>query len=111
MDFSETVAPLLAESRGGMAGERLGSERVGPYQCLKYRVRSIRAGKAHSQTEWAATQLHGFVVKTFDEGTRATTEYQNVFLGPQDPSLFEIPAGYQRVPPAPGTQFPALSPH
>jgi hypothetical protein len=41
--------------------------------------------------------LGGFVVKKLDEKSREITEYKNIQLGPQDPSLFELPAGYKKM--------------
>ncbi len=86
--------------------ESLGSEKVGPYNCDKFQVRlTLRqpAGgflprykrNAYTRIEWAAKELGGFVVKGQDEGGE-TDEYQNIQLGPQDPSLFEIPKGYRK---------------
>jgi hypothetical protein len=37
------------------------------------------------------------VVKKQDENGTWTVEFENIHLGPQDPSLFEIPAGYQKM--------------
>lgn len=45
----------------------------------------------------AAKELDGFVVKRADEKGQWSTEYHNVRLSPQDPSLFEIPSGYQKM--------------
>jgi uncharacterized protein DUF4412 len=75
----------------------LGSEQVGPYHCDKARVQVTFEGKAYTAIEWAAKELNGFVVKTQDEKGTWSTEYQNVRLGSQDPSLFELPAGYQKL--------------
>ncbi len=54
-------------------------------------------GKTYTTIEWAARELNGFVVKRADEKGQWLTEYQNVRLGPQDPALFEIPSGYQKM--------------
>ena len=76
--------------------ESLGSEQVGAYQCDKYRVRATYEGKEYTSLEWDAKELNGFAVKKGDEKGYWTTEYQNVHLGPQDASLFELPTGYQK---------------
>jgi hypothetical protein len=77
--------------------ESLGSEQVGAYHCDKSRVTVTYKGTTSTQLEWAAKELDGFVVKRQDEKGMWSTEYQNVKLGPQDPSLFELPAGYQKL--------------
>jgi len=76
--------------------ESLGSEQVGAYHCDKYRVKATYEGKVYTSLEWDAKELNGFAVKKGDEKGHWTTEYQNIHLGPQDPSLFEVPAGFQK---------------
>lgn len=75
----------------------LGTEQVGAYLCDKSRVQVTLNGKVYTSLEWAAKQLNGFVVKTQDEKGQWSNEYQNVQLGPQDPSLFEVPADYKKL--------------
>jgi hypothetical protein len=75
----------------------LGSEQVGAYHCDKYRVKATFEGKVYTSIEWDAKELNGFAVKKGDEKGAWTTEYQNVRLGPQDPSLFEVPANYKKI--------------
>jgi len=92
----------LAEMASNMKGstvqkESLGFEQVGSYHCEKSRVHSTFNGKSYVTIEWAAKELNGFVVKKQDENATWTIEFQNIHLGPQDPTLFEIPAGYQKV--------------
>jgi hypothetical protein len=92
----------LAEVASTMQGAKtqrdsLGSEQVGAYHCDKSRVQTTYEGKTYISIEWAAKELEGFVVKRADEKGQWSTEYENVKLGPQDPSLFEVPAGYQRM--------------
>lgn len=91
----------LAEMASSIKGatvkrDSLGAEQVGAYHCDKSRVETTYEGKVYVGIEWAAKELDGFVVKKADEKGSWSTEYQNVQLGPQDPSLFEIPAGYQK---------------
>jgi hypothetical protein len=77
--------------------DTLGSEQVSVYRCDKSRVQTLHAGKAYIWIEWAAKELNGFVVKRQDEKGSWSIEYRNVLLGPQDASLFEVPAGYHRI--------------
>jgi hypothetical protein len=77
--------------------ESLGSEQVGAYHCDKSRVTTTYQGITSTYFEWAARELNGFVVKRQEEKGLWSTEYQNIKLGPQDPSLFELPAGYNKL--------------
>lgn len=81
----------------GMQRELLGTEQVGDYRCDKFRVRVTLEGKTYTSLEWDAKELEGLPVKTQDEKGTWSTEYRNVRLGPQDPSLFEIPADYRKM--------------
>ena len=100
--YMEIPFPGIGEMASTMKGatvkrDSLGSEQVGAYHCDKSRVETTYEGKVYVSIEWAAKELDGFVVKKSDEKGSWSTEYQNVQLGPQDPSLFEIPAGYQKL--------------
>ena len=77
--------------------QAMGSEQVGTYQCTKYRVQTTYEGKVYTGLEWDATELNGFPVKQADEKGSWSKEYQNVRLGKQDPSLFEIPPDYKKI--------------
>lgn len=100
--YMEIPFPGIGEMASTIKGatvkrDSLGSEQVGAYHCDKSRVETTYEGKVYVSIEWAAKELDGFVVKKSDEKGSWSTEYQNVQLGPQDPSLFEIPAGYQKL--------------
>lgn len=77
--------------------QSLGEEQVGAYHCEKTRVQVTLQGKVYTSLEWKARELNGFVVKTQDEKGQWSNEYQNVQLGPQDRSLFEVPADYKKL--------------
>jgi len=77
--------------------EFLGAESVGSYICEKVRIRVLLEGHEYTSIEWEAKELDGFAVKAQDEKGHWSREYSNVKLGPQDASLFEIPAGYQKM--------------
>ncbi len=91
---SADVASMAKDAK--LEKEPLGSQQVGAYHCDKYRVKTTYEGKVYNSVEWDAKELNGFAVKKGDEKGSWTIEYQNVHLGPQDPSLFELPAGYQK---------------
>ncbi len=75
----------------------LGTEQVGAYTCDKSRVQVTLQGKVYTSLEWTAKELHGFIVKTQDEKGKWSNEYQNIQLGQQDASLFEVPADYKKL--------------
>jgi hypothetical protein len=93
------VAAGMKEMMKGVQvkSEPLGSEQVGGYLCEKTRVTVTWQGVTDTTIEWAAKDLGGFIVKKQDETTGELTEYKNIRLGPQDPSLFELPAGYKKM--------------
>jgi hypothetical protein len=77
--------------------ESLGSEKVGGFNCDKTRMTVTWQGATSTTIEWTAKELGGFAVKELDEKTGDITEYKNIRPGPQDPSLFELPAGYKKM--------------
>jgi len=104
--YNEMPIPAGAQVAAGMKEmmkgvqvkqESLGSEQVGGYHCDKTRMTVTWQGVTGTTIEWTAKELNGFVVKKQDETTGELTEYKNIRLGPQDPSLFELPAGYKKM--------------
>ncbi len=91
---SADVASMAKDAKAER--EPLGSEQVGAYHCDKFRVQTTLEGKVYTSIEWDAKELNGFPVKRAGEKGDWAMEYQNVHLGPQDPSLFEIPEGYKK---------------
>jgi uncharacterized protein DUF4412 len=75
----------------------VGEEQVGGYHCSKELCRVSIQGKNYRETRWRAKELDGLVIKYADN--LRTLELENIKLGPQDPALFEIPAGYQKTSP------------
>jgi len=104
--YFEMPIPAGAELAAGMKDmmkdvqvkrESLGSEQVGGYLCDKTRMTVTWQGITSTTIEWAAKELGGFVVKRQDEKLGEITEYKNIQIGPQDPSLFELPPGYTKM--------------
>jgi len=93
------VAAGMKEMMKGMQvkHEPLGSEQVGGYHCDKSRMTVTWQGVTATTIEWAAKELNGFVVKKQEVESGEITEYKNIRFGPQDPSLFELPAGYKKM--------------
>ena len=97
LNWGQSFSQAAQDPTAKVEREELGTEQVGPYHCLKYRVRVTYQGQVYSGIQWSAPELDGFVVKMYDEKTKTTVEYQNIHLGPPDASLFEIPPGYQKL--------------
>ena len=90
-------AEAMRDSADRAQTEMLGIEQVGPYRCQKYRYRSSHQGQTFTGLVWSALELNGFPVKIVEEKNGTVVEYQNIRLGPPDPSLFEVPSGYRKM--------------
>lgn len=77
----------------------LGAEKVGQYACEKYQIHWSQNGKESDGLVWLASSgnVKGLMVRTRNEKDGATTEYSNIQPGEPAASLFELPAGYQKV--------------
>ncbi|WP_152622634.1 hypothetical protein [Archangium violaceum] len=83
--------------RPELACERLGTERVDGHSTQRWRVVPTDPQRQWAAvTVWVAPALGGFILRT-EEPTGLRTELTDIHLGPQPESLFQIPAGYQRV--------------
>lgn len=80
-----------------MKQESLGSEQIEGFLCDKTRTTVTWQGITGTTVEWSAKELGGFVLKKQDDTSGVLTEYKNIRLGPQDPSLFELPTGYKKM--------------
>jgi hypothetical protein len=94
--------PSSMAEHGDLTLKKLGSETIGGLKTTKYEVR----GK-----EEDGTGFKGFMWLTKEnvpvrmEGDSAVggkprhfrIEYRNVRIGPQDPALFKVPAGYRKI--------------
>jgi len=96
--FGQGTAELASSMEGAKVDRQAqGSEDVGPYHCDKYRVQTTYEGHVYTALEWDAKELNGFPVRQADEKGSWSKEYQNVKLGRQDPSLFEVPPDYKKI--------------
>src|SRR5215472_7980462 len=66
-------------------------------ECKKMEASSTYKGQVYKSIQWRSKPLHGFVVKTQDVQGQWSAEYQNIKLGDQPASLFELPMGYNRI--------------
>ena len=74
-----------------------GNEIVGGRNTTKYRVTFKANGKRESVFQWIDESVH-IPVKTAAIDGSWSSESRNIQLGSQDPTLFEIPAGYSKMP-------------
>jgi hypothetical protein len=75
----------------------LGVAQTGPYDCEKFLVQVSYEGRVYTSIDWAARELHGFVVRREGEQGEWSSQYSNIRLGPQDSALFEIPIDYATI--------------
>jgi len=76
----------------GTTCKKVGVETVAGYVCDKWEF----TGK-DNQTVWISQQLHFPIKSVQKDGT--TVEFSNIKQGPQDASLFVVPAGYTKFDP------------
>jgi hypothetical protein len=75
---------------------KTGTETIGGRTADKYELKTSVRGQSLTVNVWIDTRLR-IVLKSDMQGS-LTYELQNVQEGPQPASLFEMPAGYQKVP-------------
>jgi hypothetical protein len=112
MPITQHAGMMTALHNSGVKYELrdLGAEKVGTYACEKYRVHWSDNGQNGSGFVWVASSgnVKGFIVRAEDGKTGATNEYHNIQPGEPSASLFELPAGYEKMEmpatgPTPGT--------
>ena len=93
------TAAALRDKSAKFETQDLGPEKVGPYDCEKYRVHTTTSNYETTSLVWVGKSgdAKGFVVKIQDEKSGMTIEYSNIKPGQPDRSIFEIPPGYQKM--------------
>lgn len=96
---------LLREHSRKIQRQDLGAEWAGAYPCEKYRIEATTQNGQKAAYIWVAkaAALHGFIVKAQRGNPSETITFSDIRLGQPNPSLFEIPAGYHKLP-NPGAQ-------
>jgi hypothetical protein len=91
---------LLRNRQAELQRKDLGPEQVGAYPCEKYSITATVQGRRRSGTIWVARapDLHGFIVKARKGEKNDTITFSHIRLGAPNPSVFEIPAGYFKLP-------------
>ena len=86
------MRPNGGKDEGAWTCKRIGPERVNGRSTVKYEATSP---KGEHVTGWIDPKLK-FLVKTESAQGRGM-ELRNIQEGPQQASLFEVPAGYQKM--------------
>jgi hypothetical protein len=82
--------------KGEVKREYLNSETVNGYETKKYEVHYIDKDRVHKAYQWVSSDLN-YPIKISALDDSWSTEYRNIKAGPQKESLFEVPAGFDRV--------------
>ena len=94
----ENIAPPTPEEMENMAEKKyLGEEKVNGYKCKKYRF-TPRDPSVGATTMWISKKLN-FPIKTEMKGSSGpmSMEYKNIQEKKIPDSLFNVPAGYQKM--------------
>jgi outer membrane lipoprotein-sorting protein len=94
LDESETLETKLADVADV---KKLGKEKVQGFTCIKYLV-TYHDPNAGKSTIWVSEKLN-YPLKIYSESPQdtVTITYYDVVIGKVDPSLFEIPDGYEKM--------------
>jgi len=94
LDESETLETKLADVADV---KKLGKEKVQGFTCIKYLV-AYHDPNAGKSTIWVSEKLN-YPLKIYSESPQdtVTITYYDVVIGKVDPSLFEIPDGYEKM--------------
>jgi hypothetical protein len=95
--ISDQLQQVPGEKMKDEVGRKyLGSETVNGYPTKKYEV-TIKNGEISDKAyQWIATDLN-YPIKIAAVDGNWSTEYKNIKTGGQSDSLFEIPAGYEKM--------------
>ena len=82
--------------KGEVSRKKVGSETINGHPSTKYEITTKADGKTVQIYQWWATDI-SFPVKTASVDGSWSMEYQDIKIGDQPDSLFEIPAGYKKM--------------
>lgn len=88
---------------GEISRKELGREVIDGHPCIKYEITHQQAGQNYVIHQWIAQDLK-LPVKTAAKDGSWSVEYRNIKMGGQSDSLFEPPAGFQKM------AMPAMGP-
>jgi len=97
MRLDPSRQPRTSEKvQGEVTRKLLGSETVDGHPAQKYEVTYKDRETSKTMYQWMATDIN-FPVKMASADGSWTVEYRNIKMGAQPDSLFEVPAGFQKV--------------
>ena len=91
----EKVAGTAEKMPGELERVSLGADMVDGKPAMKYRITYTTRDDRATVIQWVDV-ASDIPIKTEAEDGSWSMEYKNLKVGAQDPSLFEIPAGYQK---------------
>ncbi|MFC1805212.1 hypothetical protein ACFLZ3_05255 [Candidatus Omnitrophota bacterium] len=91
-----SIAATSADVPGEFERELLGKEMVGGRMTEKYRIVYKQDGRSYTMFHWIDPSINMPVKAAAGDGSW-TMEYKNINIGGQPDSLFELPAGYQKM--------------
>lgn len=102
MPFDLKNKPKVEEKfEGEIERKQVGAETIDGHPTKKYLITYKIGNKTDQVYQWMATDIN-FPVKTAAIDGSWSQEFRNIKMGPQPNSLFEVPAGYQKM------QMPAM---
>lgn len=93
---AERMPKTAKEIPGEVSREALGTETVDGKEAKKFKVVYSEKGVSQTLFQWLADDLPVPLKLEAADGSW-TVEYHNIQIGPQPDSLFEAPAGYQKL--------------
>jgi hypothetical protein len=95
----KSMAPQdMTKPQGDMKWEKLGSETVNGAAADKYKVTTTHEGKTSEMFYYVDAKGFPVRVEMNSMGQVMTVDYKNWSEGAPDASLFEVPAGYSKMP-------------
>lgn len=95
MPFNPKESPKT-EIKGEIDRKLVGSETIDDHPTQKYLITYKEGTTTEKVYQWMATDIN-FPVKTADVNNKWIQEYKNIKIGSQADSLFEVPAGFQKM--------------
>jgi hypothetical protein len=99
----ETHNPERMMREGDVKLTKLGSERINGMTTIKYRIEAVQKdGSRFDGHQWVTKENVPVRIEGTSKSQHFRIDYTNIQIGKQDPGLFEIPDGYERMPEMPG---------
>ena len=95
-EVKEDVPVPEEKVKGEVSRKVVGSDTVDGHPCTKYEVTAKVGEKAVTSYQWWATDIN-FPIKAAALDGSWNVEYKDIKIGSQPDSLFELPAGYQKM--------------